>query len=154
VNDEAPVPIARLLAMAYRMLMDDLHRELRDRGWTDVRPAFGFVLLATRDEPTTAKQLGELMGTTKQAASKLLDVMEESGYIRRSVGGTDARRREAELTAQGRRLLVAVEGIYDELESAWVDSIGERGVDRLRHDLTRVLRDRNEGALPPVRPTW
>jgi hypothetical protein len=27
--------------MAYRLLIDDLHRELVARGWTDVREAFG-----------------------------------------------------------------------------------------------------------------
>ncbi|MGZ4707056.1 MAG: hypothetical protein ACXWCM_19510, partial [Acidimicrobiales bacterium] len=66
---EQQVPIARLLAMAYRMQMDGLHDRLRAAGWTDVRPAFGFVLLAARDRPTTGTDLAELMGTSKQAAS-------------------------------------------------------------------------------------
>lgn len=148
------VPIARLLAMAYRLLMDDLHEQLRDRGWTDVRPAFGFVLLAARDEPTTAGDLATLMGTTKQAASKLLDVMEESGYVRRSVGRGDARRREVALSARGRRLLAAVEAIYAELEGEWAAAIGDAGVAQLRRDLTRVVAARSGGTLPAVRPTW
>ena len=40
-------PLARLFAIAYRLLIDGLHERLRARGWTDVRPAFGFVLLGT-----------------------------------------------------------------------------------------------------------
>ena len=40
-----PVPLARLLAIAYRSLVDGLHGRLRDQGWVDVRPAFGFVAL-------------------------------------------------------------------------------------------------------------
>lgn len=149
-----PVPIARLLAMAYRMLMDDLHRRLRDEGWADVRPAFGFVLLAARDEPTTAKDLATLMGTTKQAAAKLLETMEAAGYVRRSVSSVDRRRREVELSARGRRLLAAVEAIYADLEGTWASVIGERGVARLRSDLTKVIADRHGGTLPAVRPTW
>lgn len=149
-----PVPIARLLAMAYRMLMDDLHQRLRDEGWDDVRPAFGFVLLAARDEPTTATDLAALTGTTKQAAAKLLDTMEAAGYVRRSVSTIDGRRREVDLSARGRRLLAAVEVIYAELEETWAAVIGERGVDRLRSDLTRVVADRHQGTLPAVRPPW
>jgi DNA-binding MarR family transcriptional regulator len=150
----APVPIARLLAMAYRMFMDDLHERLRARGWDDVRPAFGFVLLAARDEPTTATAIAVLMGTTKQAASKVIDSMEAAGYVRRSVGVADARQREVELSARGRRLLEAVEAIYADVEAEWAGVIGDRGVDRLRADLTRVVAHRHDGSLPAVRPTW
>lgn len=150
----APVPIARLLAMAYRQLMDDLHDRLRERGWHDVRPAFGFVLLAARDEPTTAGAIGELMGTSKQAASKLVDSMETAGYVDRAVSTVDARRREVALSARGRRLLTAVEAIYAELEADWASVIGDRGVDRIRADLGRVVADRNDGTMPAVRPTW
>lgn len=150
----APVPIARLLAMAYRMLMDELHQRLRDEGWDDVRPAFGFVLLAARDQPTTAKDLATLMGTTKQAAAKLVDTMEAAGYVRRSVSTVDGRRREVDLSARGRRLLAAVEVIYADIEATWASVIGERGVARLRSDLTEVVADRHQGTLPAVRPPW
>lgn len=155
MSDEvgSPVPIARLLAMAYRMLMDELHQRLRDEGWDDVRPAFGFVLLAAREEPTTAKDIATLMGTTKQAAAKLLDTMEDAGYVRRRVSKADGRRREVTLSARGRRLLAAVEVIYADLEATWASVIGERAVARLRSDLTRVVADRH-GDLPAVRPTW
>jgi hypothetical protein len=44
-------PLARLFAIAYRLLIDSLHERLQARGWTDVRPAYGFVLLAARDQP-------------------------------------------------------------------------------------------------------
>ena len=148
------VPIARLLAMAYRQLVDDLHARLKERGWEDVRPAFGFVLLAARSEPTTAGALADLMGTTKQAASKLLGAMEDAGYVRRSVSAEDGRRREVELSDRGRRLLGAVEEIYAELEAEWAAVIGERNLDRVRADLTRAVAHRHDGTLPPVRPTW
>ena len=42
-------PLARLFAIAYRLLIDGLHDRLQAQGWTDVRPAYGFVLLAARD---------------------------------------------------------------------------------------------------------
>ena len=148
----APPPLARLFAIAYRSLVDDLHEALRRRGWIDVRPAFGFVLLAAADAPTTVSDLAALMGTSKQAASKLVDVMEDAGYVRRGTDAADTRQRPVRLTPRGRRLLDAVEAIYEELEQGWADVIGTHGVERVRRDLTKVLAV--DGPLPPVRPTW
>jgi DNA-binding MarR family transcriptional regulator len=147
-------PLARLFAIAYRLLIDGLHDRLQQLGWHDVRPAFGFVLLAARDAPTTSTDLAALMGTTKQAASKLVDTMVDAGYVRRAVDKTDARSRPVHLTARGRKLLATVERIYVELEGDWAAVIGTQNVDRLRRDLVRVLTASNDGALPAVRPTW
>ena len=119
-----------------------------------MRPAFGFVLLAARNAPTTATELAELTGTTKQAASKLVDAMEAAGYVRRTAGRDDARQRPVKLTARGVRLLGAVEQIYRELEAQWATIIGPDHLERLRADLVRVLSDQNDGRLPAVRPTW
>jgi len=147
-------PLARLFAIAYRWLIDGLHDRLRERGWDDVRPAYGFALLAARSAPITATDLAALTGTTKQAASKLVDAMEAAGYLRRTAGAADGRQRPVELTPRGRRLLATVEDIYRELEAEWAALIGERAVERLRRDLVTVLTRSHDGALPPVRPTW
>ena len=150
----APLPLARLLAMAYRDLIDDLHDRLRAAGWHDVRPAYGFVLLAARDRPTSATALAGLMGVSKQAASKLVDAMAAAGLVARSSGAPDSRQRPVALTDRGRALLDEVEGIYRDLEDGWAAAIGSDDLERLRATLTAVLRARHGGELPPVRPTW
>jgi hypothetical protein len=71
VSSDNGVPLARLFAIAYRYLIDGRHSLLRERSWHDVRPAYGFALLAARDSGTTVIELAALMGMTKQAASKL-----------------------------------------------------------------------------------
>jgi DNA-binding MarR family transcriptional regulator len=146
-------PLARLFAIAYRSLIDGLHLQLVERGWIDVRPAFGFVLLAARRSPTTIGDLASLMGTTKQAASKLVDSMEAAGYVHRTTPAADARQRTIELTAHGVTLLDAVEDIYRELEEEWASTIGTKRLELLRELLVAVLT-RDDGDLPPVRPTW
>ncbi len=146
------LPLARLLAIALRTLVDDLHVRLRERGWLDVRPSFGFVLLAVRDQPTTATELATLMGTTKQATSKLIEAMMDAGYVERAGSGTDGRRRPVRITRRGTELLVAVEEIYRELEAGWATVIGRSALDSLRGDLTRVLTQGGETTLPAVRP--
>ena len=145
-------PLARLFAIGYRLLIDGLHDRLRARGWTDVRPAFGFVLLAARDQPTSVSELAEVMGTTKQAASKLVEAMVTAGYVQRGTDARDGRQRPVHLTSRGQELLRSVEGIYAELEQEWADVIGAAHLQRMRRDLVRVLS--RSGELPPVRPIW
>jgi DNA-binding MarR family transcriptional regulator len=72
-------PLARLLAMALRTMIDPLHERLQAAGWGQVRPLWGFVLLAVRDEPRTASEIGELLGVTKQAAAKVVASLAEAG---------------------------------------------------------------------------
>jgi DNA-binding MarR family transcriptional regulator len=147
-------PLARLFAIAYRQLIGGLHDRLRAQGWTDVRPAFGFALLAARDQPTSVTELAALMGMTKQAASKLVDAMATGGYIARGADAQDGRQRPISLTGRGEDLLSTVEQIYAELEDHWAKVIGASQVNRMRGDLMRVLSDPTDGQLPPVRPPW
>jgi DNA-binding MarR family transcriptional regulator len=146
-------PLARLLAMAYRQLVDDLHRELAARGWSDVRPAFGFLLLALREGPVSLRELVATLGTSKQAVSKLADAMVAAGLVERVADPRDARAKDLRLTARGRALLADVEEIYGELETGWAETLGAEAVESLRRDLDAVVRAAHDGALPPVRPT-
>ncbi len=152
-DDAGVVPLARLFAMAFRYLVDSLHERLQERGWDDVRPAFGFALLATRHAPMTVTELAALMGTTKQAASKLAGTMLEAGYLEQAVGTEDGRQRPLRLSPRGRDLLGDVEAIYVELEGEWASVIGAAGLVRLRRDLRSALVASHGGDLPAVRPT-
>lgn len=152
-RDEDRVPLARLLAMAYRELVDGLHERLRARGYADVRPAYGYVLLAVRERPRTGVELAELLGVTKQAAAKLIETMEAGGYVTRAPHGEDARAKLVTLTREGKKFLGVVEAIWAELEAEWSVVTSERRVEALRNDLTAILRAAHGGALPPVRPT-
>ena len=145
-------PLARLFAIAYRALIDGLHDRLRDLGWADVRPAFGFVLLAARDQPTSVTEVAALMGITKQAASKLVSAMVSGGYLQRDAAPQDRRQRPLVLTSRGEELLAAVERIYGELEGSWAQAIGAARVQAIRGDLVSVLSDPGDGRLPPIRP--
>jgi DNA-binding MarR family transcriptional regulator len=145
--------LARLFAVAYRSLIDDLHAELRRRGWTDVRPAYGFALLAVRNT-VTAGELAALMGITKQAASKLVDSLAAGGYLERIGGDGDGRRKQLRLTSRGESLLIQVEEIYAELEAGWAEIIGDESLEDLRDSLHAALTDAGGRPLPPIRPPW
>ena len=150
----AGVPLARLFATAFRDLIDGLHEGLRQRGWGDVRPVHGFVLLAAREAPTSATQVAALLGTSKQAAAKLLEQMVAAGYLERGPDDHDRRVVRVRLTDRGQRLLAAVESVYAELEGQWAQVVGAPAVESMRAHLETVLRSRHGGELPAVRPTW
>jgi DNA-binding MarR family transcriptional regulator len=153
MNRSWAVPLARLLAMAYRLLVDDLHRELAARGWADVRVTFGFILLALRDGAASPRALVATLGTSKQAVSKLAEAMVEAGLVERVADPTDGRAMNLRLTERGHALLGDVEQIYRDLEAEWGRTLGGNGVESLRRDLDTVIRAAHGGALPPVRPS-
>jgi DNA-binding MarR family transcriptional regulator len=138
--------------MAYRDLVDGLHDRLAALGWRDVRPSFGFVLLAARDEPVTITQVAALMGTSKQAASKLTGAIVDAGYLEAAPTRADSRERPVRLSRRGARLLRDVEAVYAELEAEWADILGSAGLTRLRRDLTKAVAASHGGRLPAVRP--
>ena len=146
------VPLARLLAVAYRQLIDGLHLRLRELGWDDVRPSYGFVLLTLRDGEASVSDLAALLGVSKQATSKLLDQMADGRYVTREPSTTDARQVRVTLAPRGHELLGVVERIYAELESEWASVVGGREVERLRRSLTQVVLSANAGSFPEVRP--
>jgi DNA-binding MarR family transcriptional regulator len=145
------VPLARLFAMAYRLLVDELHERLAERGWTGVRPAFGFVLLALRDGPASLRDLPDVLGTSKQAVSKLVDAMVAAGFAQRLADPGDARAKRVQLSPRGRTLLSDVEAIWADLEAGWAQTLGAGRLDDLRADLEAVLRAAHGGTLPAVR---
>jgi DNA-binding MarR family transcriptional regulator len=146
------VPLARLFAIAYRHLVVGLHERLVARGWRDVRPPYGYVLLACRDAPTTSGEIATLLGVSKQAASKLVDGMVAASLVRRTTSREDSRAKLVALTPRGRRLLAVVEEIYDELEAEWAAVVGRPTVAAVRDGLVTVLTSAYGGVLPPVRP--
>jgi DNA-binding MarR family transcriptional regulator len=146
------VPLARLFAIAYRHLVVGLHERLVARGWRDVRPPYGYVLLACRDRPTTSGELAALLGVSKQAASKLVDGMVEASLVRRTASRQDSRAKLIALTPRGRRLLAVVEEIYVELEADWAALVGRPTVAAVRGGLVAVLTSAYGGVLPPIGP--
>jgi DNA-binding MarR family transcriptional regulator len=136
------VPIARLLAGATRLAIEELNAELARSGFDDVRPAHGYALNAVGDGTTTS-QLARRLGMTKQGAAKLVETLEREGYLDRSEHGADARASLLTLTSRGRALLRAAEEIQGRIEARW-DAPG------LRDALERI----SGGDDTPLRPIW
>jgi DNA-binding MarR family transcriptional regulator len=92
-----------------------------------------------------------VLGTSKQAVSKLVAAMMEAGYVELAADPADARAKQVRLSDRGRALLAEVEGIWAELEQDWAATLGADRLTGLCADLETLVRAAHGGALPEVR---
>jgi DNA-binding MarR family transcriptional regulator len=78
--------------------------------------------------------------------------MVNAGYVTLAAHPADSRAKLVVITPRGKALLADAEEIYRELEGEWAALVGRPQIESMRADLTTILRDTNEGRLPPVRP--
>lgn len=81
---------------------------LAERGFDDVPRSGGWVLASLSEAPATVGELARTVRSTKQALSRLSDVLVERGYLRRSADPADHRLVRLSLTARGRLAAEAV----------------------------------------------
>ncbi|HEX6696779.1 MAG TPA: helix-turn-helix domain-containing protein [Solirubrobacteraceae bacterium] len=141
--------LAIILVAANRCLADRLTAAVRQTGARDARPAFGFVIRAVDAEEPTVTRLAELLGVSRQAASKLADEMAQRGYLLRAPDPDDRRRTRLRLSAKGRRVRERAAAESAAIEAELRAAVGDRAVDGLRRALLAFVE--REGALDEVR---
>ncbi|MFD2763803.1 MarR family winged helix-turn-helix transcriptional regulator [Micromonospora eburnea] len=127
-----------LLLAGFRTLIDDLHAELARQGHPDLRPAHGFVLQAVGPTGTTASDLGQRLGVSKQAAGKTVDRLVALGYLQRADDPADARRKLVRMTEKGIDGLRRSAAVFDQLRDRWAATLGTDRVAALEDDLRRM----------------
>jgi DNA-binding MarR family transcriptional regulator len=147
------LPLARLLSVVLRQVIDDLHDELEAQGFRGLRPAYGYALAAIDGGTATAAELGSHLGMTKQGAAKLLDALEADRYIRRLPPPDDRRAKLVVVSPRGRRLLEASARAQQAVEDRWAQTLGRRAANTLRSQL-ETLSETSAGERRPLRPPW
>ncbi|RZU72745.1 DNA-binding MarR family transcriptional regulator [Micromonospora kangleipakensis] len=127
-----------LLLAGFRTLIDDLHAELARQGHPELRPAHGFVLQAVGPDGTTASELGQRLGVSKQAAGKTVDRLVALGYLERADDPADARRKLVRMTERGVDGLRRSAVVFDELRDRWSATLGPERVAAMEDDLRAV----------------
>jgi len=147
--------LTALLALAFGAVVDELQRRLAALGYADVRPAHGFAFVRLTPDGATITALAAHLGITKQAASHMVDDLEERGYVERRAHPTDGRGKVVALTARGWACIAATEQIFADIERRWADLIGVERMEALRADLRRVVAGMHDGRSPQrLRPIW
>lgn len=127
-----------LLLAGFRTLIDDLHAELARQGHPELRPLHGFVLQAVGGDGTTATELGQRLGISKQAAGKTVDRLVALGYLERADDPRDARRKLVRTTPRGLDGLRRSAVVFDELRQRWAAILGPERVAAMEDDLRTV----------------
>ena len=144
-----------LLGLGFRTVIDDLHTHLATLGYNDVRPAHGFAFLRLTPDGATGNELAEFLDITKQAASEMIDYLEQHGYVMRQPHPTDRRGKVVILTDRGWSCIRETEAFLSQLEAQWESVIGVKRMKELRADLRQLIIIANGGTLPQkFRPTW
>ncbi|MFF5260311.1 MarR family winged helix-turn-helix transcriptional regulator [Actinomadura viridis] len=126
------------MLMAFRAAIDEVHAELARAGHPDLRPMHGFVFQAIGPHGTTAVELGQRLGISKQAAGKTVETLERLGYVERAADSRDARRKVVRLTGRGTDSLARSAAAFEGIRARWSEELGEERLRALEADLRRL----------------
>ena len=137
--------LAVLITAANRCVADRLGAAVATAGGEAMRPSFGFVIRAVAAEQPTVTRLAAMLGTSKQAASRLADDMVALGYLERAADADDRRRRRLVLSARGERIRARARRESEAMETELRERFGGDEVGALRRLLIDFV-ERHGGA--------
>jgi DNA-binding MarR family transcriptional regulator len=131
--------LAGLLRRARGAYSDAIESALRRAGHEDI-PRRGTLLLSslkTHGDAALAS-LVERLGTSKQAASQLIDTLVSRGYIKRSTDPEDRRRLIISLTEQGHHAAEVINDAIHTVDSRLTSRLGSERMHSLREALDEL----------------
>src|ERR671928_621723 len=108
--------IGILLGLAYGAFVEEMHADLAARGFDDLGRSYGYVFRVLADGDRTLSELAGLLGMTLPGAGKIVDEMEERGYVERHPDRADRRVKRLRLSARGRSALRAARAFHRRFE--------------------------------------
>jgi DNA-binding MarR family transcriptional regulator len=153
-QEAAGYELAILFASAFRLAVDELHHELAKIGFDDVKPSHGFIFQKLSWGGATGNEIAEHLGITKQAASVIIDYLEQRDYVARAPHPSDRRGKLVVLTERGWQCIRATEAIFTSIEKRWVDKLGHEEMEGLRLSMRTIVRTFPDSGSSPFRPVW
>lgn len=147
VSNESWQTAAAVLRLASQ-LVEGVQDGLLRRGYADVRPAHGFAFVRISEGDATTADVAQQLGTTKQAASQLVEHLVQRGYVVRRTDPRDARARLLVLTERGRACTEAAEEAAAETVDHWRRQLDPAHYDVFAAALRAIV------APGRLRPTW
>jgi DNA-binding MarR family transcriptional regulator len=128
-----------LLGLAYQSFVDELRATLDARGFTDLGRTYGYVFRALADGSLQLTQLAERLGMSDQGASKIVNEMEQRGYVERVADPTDRRAKQLRLTQRGQAALTAARRFHATYERRLARRLGDADVATVRRILSAAI---------------
>lgn len=118
-------------------LQEELFARLAECGHDQVRPRHGAILAYLDEAGATPTELARMSAQHKQVIGRLLDELEDLGYVERRLNPADRRSKLVVLTDRGRDEQAQADRILGEIEARLARKIGEDRYARFRS----LLRD-------------
>ena len=128
-----------LLAKASQRWNELLYAHFSERGYSEVRPAYGSLLLPLFEED--GLRMGELARRArlaKQTMTTMVRLLERDGLVRRETDPEDGRATRIHLTERALDFRPVAERVLRELDQLVTSSLGERRAHQLANDLKEV----------------
>ncbi len=133
--------LRQLLQAATRRINARIADSLRDHGYGDITATHTMLLSNMTLEDDTVTSISQRASVSAQAVGRLVRELEESGYLRTTTDGIDARRRLIVLTAKGRKLMETSFTTLGDFEHQLTAKVGAKAIDSLRRCLQQIAAD-------------
>jgi DNA-binding MarR family transcriptional regulator len=129
-----------LLAKAAARWNELLRNALAERGFAEVRPAYGSVLLPLFEEDGLRMgDLAERARLSKQTLTSMVRQMERDGLVTYEPDPADGRARLVCLTARSRALRAVAEDVLRDLDARVAEHLTRETTESIRDGLSRVM---------------
>lgn len=129
-----------LLAKASTRWNERLARAFTERGFGEVRPAWGSVLLPLYEQDGLRMgEVGRRARLAKQTLTTLVRQMERAGYVRRERDPDDARAWRLGLTDRARELRPVADEVLRDLDASVAEHLTREATEELRRALKGVM---------------
>jgi DNA-binding MarR family transcriptional regulator len=129
-----------LLAKASARWNDLLAASFSARGYPDVRPSYGSILLPLFEEDgLRIGELGERARLSKQTMTTLIRQMERDGLVTRTQDGGDGRAWRIRLTARAKRFRHVVEDVLADLDARVTEHLSRETTEDVRRGLATLI---------------
>jgi DNA-binding MarR family transcriptional regulator len=125
-------------------LQDELFARLAQAGYDDLHPRHGSVLAYLDEDGIRATELARLSGRHKQIVGRIVDELEELGYVERRPDPADRRAKLIFPTERGLAQIRRGDEIVADIESRHADTVGRRSYAEFRDALRGVVARERE----------
>jgi DNA-binding MarR family transcriptional regulator len=130
-----------LLGLAYQNFVDELRAHLASQGYGDVGKVYGYVFRALEADSLHLRPLAERLGMTDQGASKIINEMQERGYVMRTADTQDGRVKKLSLSARGVAALAAAKDFHAQYEQRLAAQWGQGALADIRQTLESMVAE-------------
>jgi DNA-binding MarR family transcriptional regulator len=120
-------------------LQDELYTRLEEAGHGDLTRLHGAVIAHLDEEGTRATELARRSGRHKQIIGRIVDDLEELGYVERRPERTDRRAKLVVPTERGREVMRVSDEIIGDIERRQAEEQGGATYDDFKRTLLAVV---------------